>query len=212
MSSLLEPDSSFTPSTAAESNTNTLSHDKRKWRSPVWQYCRRPTLDKDQTHLYCTHCLFDPTHEDYKDRPFHGNHAENMKKHLKRHYGITIEKALSKTQIEVNHQLQQLYCQAEATGGADELDSEILRAQLNKTIVIEALISLIVVRNLSFCLVEWPEFHTLCQALNRECDSLITTTHSQVYTLVSKAWSNYKDIVQRELQAALSQIHISLDI
>ena len=103
MSSLLEPDSSFTPSTAAESNTNTLSHDKRKWRSPVWQYCRRPILDEDQTHLYCTRCLSDPTHEDYKEGPFHGNHIENMKKHLKRHHGITIEKALSKNQIEVNH-------------------------------------------------------------------------------------------------------------
>jgi hypothetical protein len=85
-----------------------------------------------------------------------------MKKHLKRHHGITIEKALSKNQIEVNQQLQQLYCQAEATSGADELDSEILRAQLNKTVIIEALVSMIVVRNLSFCLVKWPEFHTLC--------------------------------------------------
>jgi hypothetical protein len=204
MSSLLEPDSSFTQSTTAESTTSTLSHDKRKWWSPVWQYCRRPMLNEDQTHLYCTHCLSNPTHEDYKEGPFHGNHAENMKKHLKRHHGITIEKALSKNQIEVNHQLRQLYCQAEATSGADELDSEILRAQLNKTVITEALISMIVVRNLSFCLVEWPEFHTLCQALNQECEGIITTTHSQVHTHVSKAWNNYKDIVRRELQAALS--------
>jgi hypothetical protein len=118
MSSLLEPDSSFTRSTAAESTTaesttaesttaesttSTLSHDKRKWWSPVWQYCRRPILDEDQTHLYCTRCLSNLTHKDYKEGPFHRNHAENMKKHLKRHYGITIEKALSKNQIEVNH-------------------------------------------------------------------------------------------------------------
>lgn len=77
-----------------------------------------------------------------------------MKKHLKRHHRITIEKALSKNQIEVNHQLWYLYCQAEATGSADELNSEILRSQLNKIVIIEALISLIVVRNLSFCLIE----------------------------------------------------------
>lgn len=105
MSSLLEPDSSFTQSVIAESttSTDTLSHDKRKWRSPVWQYCRRPILDKDQTHLYCTRCLSDPTHEDYKEGPFHGNYVENIKKHLKRHHGIIIEKALSKNQMEVNY-------------------------------------------------------------------------------------------------------------
>ena len=102
MSSLLEPDSSFTRSTIANSTTSTLSHNK-KWRSPVWQYCRRPTLDEDQTHLYCTRCPSDPTHEDYKEGPFHGNHAENMKKHLKRRHEIVIEKALSKNQVEVNN-------------------------------------------------------------------------------------------------------------
>jgi hypothetical protein len=93
MSSLLEPDSSFIQSTAAESTTaksttaesttaesttSTLSYNKRKWRSPVWQYCRRLILNKDQTHLYCTRCLSNPTHKDYKEGPFHKNYAENI--------------------------------------------------------------------------------------------------------------------------------------
>jgi hypothetical protein len=100
MSSLLELDSSFA---TVESTTSILSHDKKKWQSPIWQYCRRPTLDEDQTHLYCTHCPSDPIHEDYKEGPFHRNHVENMKKHLKRHHKIIVEKALSKNQVEVNH-------------------------------------------------------------------------------------------------------------
>jgi hypothetical protein len=187
MSSLLDPDSSFTQSTTVDSTTSDLSHDKKKWRSPVWQYCRRPTPDEDQSHLYCTHCPSDPTYEDYGEGPFHGNHAENMKKHLKRHHEIIIEKALSKNQVEVNYQLRQLYYQAEATGNTNELDIEILKAQLNKAVITEALITLIVVRNLSFCLAEWPEFHTLCQALNPECTGIITTTHSRIYTQVNKA-------------------------
>ena len=44
----------------------------------------------------------------------------------------------------------------------------------------EALISLIVVQNLPFAIVEWPEFHTLCQALNSESEGMITTAHSIV--------------------------------
>jgi hypothetical protein len=207
MSSTNELDSSFVRSATDESTTTTQTYNK-KWKSPVWQYCRRPTADeKNQDHLYCTRCTLDTESE-----PYNTKSSENMKKHLFRHHQITVEKALNKNQVIVNQQLRQLYYQAEATSGADELNSEILRAQLNKTVITEALISMIVVRNLSFCLVEWPEFHTLCQALNQECEGIITTTHSQVYTHMSKAWSSHKDIVRRELQAALSRIHISLDI
>ena len=41
---------------------------------------------------------------------------------------------------------------------------------------------------------------------------MITTTHSQIKERVNKAWVKHKDIIQQELQLALSQIHISLDI
>jgi hypothetical protein len=41
---------------------------------------------------------------------------------------------------------------------------------------------------------------------------MITTSHSGIYNQVSKAWGKHKDVVRRELQAALSRIHISLDI
>jgi hypothetical protein len=190
MSSSIEPDSSFVQSATRESATGesaatTQTHDK-KWKSPVWQYCRCPTADEDQDHLYCAHCPPYPTPEDYIE-PYYAKHSENMKKHLFRHHCITVEKALSKNQVEVNQQLKQLYHQAEGTGATSELDTKILKAQLNKLVITEALISLIVVRNLSFCLVEWPKFYTLCQALNQECEGIITTAHSQVCVKVSEA-------------------------
>jgi hypothetical protein len=40
----------------------------------------------------------------------------------------------------------------------------------------------------------------------------ITTSHSGVYNKVKEAWEKHKDVVRRELQSALSHIHISLDI
>ena len=41
---------------------------------------------------------------------------------------------------------------------------------------------------------------------------MITTGHQGVYNKVTEAWEKHKDVVRRELQAALSRIHISLDI
>ena len=118
-----------------------------------------------------------------------------MKKYLVGQHQIIIAKKISKHQETTSQQLNQYYHQAQASGDIRELDSEILRSCLNKVVIIEALISLIVVRNLSFYLAEWPEFHTLCQALNLESKGIITTSHSGIYNKVSEAWVKYKDIV-----------------
>ena len=88
--------------------------------------------------------------------------AQNMKKHLKTYHQIIVEKALSKNQVAVNKQLRQLYQQARANSKREEFDTEILEACLDTSVITKALITLIVVRNLSFTLVEWLEFHTLC--------------------------------------------------
>ena len=108
--------------------------------------------------------------------------------------------------------MRQLYQQARANSEREEFDTEILEACLDTSVITEALITLIVVRNLSFTLVEWPEFHTLCQVLNRASEGKITTSHSGVANKVKEAWDKHKDVVQQSLQAALSHIHISLDI
>jgi hypothetical protein len=111
-----------------------------------------------------------------------------MLKHINKHYPeITIEKALSKNQEAINRQLRLLHRQAKVNGNAKEFDFEILKASLNITVLTKALISLIIIRNLSFTMVEWPEFHTLYQVLNRACEGKITTSHSRVYNKVKEA-------------------------
>jgi hypothetical protein len=135
-----------------------------------------------------------------------------MATHLRKHHDIIVEKSLSKNQVIVNEQLKQMYHDAEVSGDTTELDTEILKKHLFQAVITEALVTLIVVRNLSFCIVEWAEFYTLCQALNKECKSMITTTHSQVKERVKEAWIKYKDVVRRELQSALLRIYISLNI
>src|SRR5579862_2529680 len=120
MSSLLEPDSSFVQSTSAESTTESTKIRSKKWKSPVWEYCRRPTADENQDFLFCAHCPPIPTPEDYKGL-YSIDLLTNMKGHLLRHYNIIIEKPLSKNQVVVNQQLKQLYHQAEATGDTNKL-------------------------------------------------------------------------------------------
>jgi hypothetical protein len=77
-----------------------------------------------------------------------------MKKHLKSRHKITIEKTLNKNQVTVNKQFRQLYQQIETNSEKDKFNIEILKAYLNTSIITEALITLIVVRNLSFTLIK----------------------------------------------------------
>jgi hypothetical protein len=84
-----------------------------------------------------------------------------MKDHLLRKLEIAVEKATSKIQATVVQQLEQLHLQANATGQAKAFNSQVLKSQLNIMVILEALITPIVVRNLPFSIVEWPEFHTL---------------------------------------------------
>ena len=55
------------------------------------------------------------------------------------------------------------------------------------SVITKALIMLIIVQNLSFTLVEWPEFYTFCQVLNRASEGKITTSHLGVANKVKEA-------------------------
>ena len=194
MSSLLELDSSYAQSISVKSTGTSQTYEK-KWKAPVWQYCHCLTADKEnQDHLYCSYCPSDSIADGYKE-PYNTKIPTNMGKHLLGAHQIIVEKKLSTQQAIVVQQLKQFYHQAHMIGETEELDTKILKDQLNKVVITEALISLIVVQNLAYALVKWPEFHTLCQALNQECKGMITTTHSQVALKVKEAWHTYKDVV-----------------
>jgi len=179
MSSLLEPDSSYARSATAESSTTSQTCEK-KWKAPVWQYCRRPTADKEhQDRLYCSYCLSDSTADGYKE-PYSSINSTNIRKHILGAHQIVVEKRVSAHET-------------------NDLDAQILKDHLNKAVITKALISLIIVRNLPYATIEWPEFYTLCQALNQQCAGMITTTHSKIALRVEEAWNTHKDIVRREL-------------
>ena len=108
--------------------------------------------------------------------------------------------------------MEQLYAQAERTDSTSKVDKQVFRKRLNNTTIDEALVSLIVVRNLPFRLVEWPEFHTFCRVLNPESYDILNIAHSMIGIKIKDAYFAHKDTIRKRLQSALSCIHISLDI
>ena len=76
---------------------------------------------------------------------------------------------------------------------------QILKKSINKAALIEALISLIVIYNLSFCMVEWLAFYAFCQVLNAACEGIIPTAHATVRTKVEEAFFKHKDTIKKAL-------------
>ena len=77
-----------------------------------------------------------------------------MRNHLKAKHKISIERTLSPIQATTIQQLQQLYLRAESSGQTDDINAQVFQKQLNQDAINEALVSLIVVQNLPFRIVE----------------------------------------------------------
>src|SRR6266516_4667072 len=138
--------------------------------------------------------------------------STNMRGHLESKHGIIVDRTPGPIQAETVRQLQQLYTRAQSSGQTEEIDTQVYRKHLNQDVINEALITLIVVRNLPFRVVEWPEFHAFAQVLNPESSDFITTTHSQITKKIQQSWQTHQDVVRKKLQSAISSIHLSLDI
>jgi hypothetical protein len=82
---------------------------------------------------------------------------------------------------------------------------------LNQDTIDEALISLAVIRSLPSRFVEWPEFRSLCRALNPQSLKFLPT-HSQLEKKIDASFTYHKDIVRRLVQSAISRIHLSVNI
>ena len=88
---------------------------------------------------------------------------------------------------------------------------DVFEKCLNSDMINEALVSLIVVRNLPFRIVECPEFHAFCQSLNPKSGEYLINAHSTIPKLIDSSWSASKDIVRKRLQSAISNIHLSFN-
>ena len=142
--------------------------------SAVWAHCRIAHDNEDPAVKYCNYCT-DPNTPIY-----FSSISSNMRKHLESKHAIVVEVTPGRIQTKTLQQLQQLYLKAESSGQTEEIDAQVFENYLDQDVINKALVSLIVVQNLPFRIVEWPEFHTLCQVLNPKSDAFITTAHSTI--------------------------------
>ena len=157
-----------------------------------------PTRKGRNRLYYCAYCAYV------------GQSTTNIRLHLQKH-SIYVEASARASNQSQAQSLQALYNKATIINQTSELDSHILKKVLNKDLINSALISLIIIHNLPFRLVESQEFHSFCQTLNPEAQNLVSS-HSTLKLRISKSWSIHKDIVRKKLQSSLSTIHLALDV
>ena len=156
----------------------------RKNTSKVYEYCRKPTNEEPVRDNLNRKIYY----YSYSECSYSASITTNFRKHLFNKHNIQVEKSISRTKAAAAEQLQELWRQASTENQLVEFNAQILKSVLNKEVLIQALINLIIVRNLPFRAVEWPEFHAFCQALNPESTSYITTTHSEVSKAISESF------------------------
>ncbi|KAK3378760.1 hypothetical protein B0T24DRAFT_609885 [Lasiosphaeria ovina] len=132
----------------------------------------------------------EPTHKG-KNRLFYYAYCSwsrqsttNTRQHLLRKYDIALEAAIRTARVTISQ--------------TTKLDSQVLKKVLNKDAINSALLSLIVVRNLPFRLIESKEFHIFCKILNLEAQNLISS-YSILRSQIAKSWIIHKDIVRKKL-------------
>ena len=144
--------------------------------SAVWEYSHTALDGEDSAYRYCIRCTEENIVPIFKVRGV----PTNLQRHLAAVHSIIVDIAVGHIQAKALQQLKELYNRAESSGQTEEIDTYIFSRQLDLDIVNEALVSLIVVRNLPFRMVEWPEFHAFCQVLNPQSEGVVTTAHSQI--------------------------------
>ena len=140
----------------------------------------------DHTHLSCN------SESEYKkkDQMFYCKYCKNssyecqssslFQNHLFKKHDIDIQSESCQIEVFSLLKLQDLYDKTAYSNQIQELNTQILKRMLNKKIINETLISLVVVWSLLFCLVEWSEFHALCKAFNSQTDCEIILSHSEL--------------------------------
>ena len=201
-------DSSFLDPLSAQVSSQSESEQSPSLSSNIWRFTRPAQGDEDPKKQYCLRCEENTP----KATPYGSDVASNMRKHYLKIHKTVIKPEISRIQVTTLQQLQQLYLQVHATGQTSTIDDQVFQNYLNKEVINEALVSLVVVQNLAFKLVEAPEFHIVCQAFNPKAGIVILNAYTMIGYKVIKAFQDHKDVVRKKLQSALTHIHLSLDI
>ncbi len=185
------------------------SSKKRKIRATnTWSYAREPREGEPvknkngRRYWYCAECIF-----------WREVITTNIRTHLHKKHGITVKEEDLVIKKVTKQRLEGLY-QKQGEAQVQKVKEEkerILRESINQPVVREALAQLIVVRNLPYEAVTWPELRALLLAVNYTCDEVLVDSSATVLKLIEESFLLDKAILKQKLHTSLTPIHLSLD-
>jgi hypothetical protein len=174
----------------------------------LWKHTRPPKEGEPDRKsklklMYCAYCV--------APQAYVTEVSTNFRRHLTRQHDIEVE-CENTAADDIVLAFERLYGQAAKIGREGELQEACLSHAIDQEAVNEALVSLIVIRNLSYRAVEWRELHHLVMAFNKSSVRYLPRSHSTMGELIKQSFLSSQELVRSKLQSAISKIHISLDI
>ena len=194
---------------STQESSNIASKQSRKhtilitWNHTHSSHNLKSEYKKKNQIFYCKYC---------KNSLYKCQNNLSFQNHFLKKHDINIQSESCQIQVFSLLKLQNLYNKTAHSSQIQEFDVQILKKMLNKKIINEILILLVVVWSLFFCLIEWLKFHVFCKAFNFQIDCEIISSHFILSKKIQILWLTHKDIVWKKLQSALSRIHFFLDI
>ena len=175
--------------------------------SNIHEHCRprkpyEPERKGKYLYYYCKYCTTGSS-----------TSTSGLRSHIRsKHQEIQLSNARS-TSAEVSiTQVVAYYKQLCEQGQTADFDQLVLDRTIKQKLVFQALVDLIVVRRLPLRIVEWPEFHRFCAALNPTSPAKLPSSHHTIKKRITETFPEAKDIVRRTLQSAKTRIHLAVDI
>jgi hypothetical protein len=194
ISSNFQSESSITASSIGRPKTSDIHNHTRTARKG-----EPARTEKNQLIYYCKYC-------DHSALSTSG-----LRSHLKAKHQIQNEPRRTKQQI-AEQSVTELYDILLAANRAKDLDQEVLTRTIDQQLVSQTLLDLIILHRLPFRIVQWPEFHNFCYALNPQSSTFIRTSHTSIKEQIKQHFLEKKDVVRKALQSARTKIHLSVDI
>lgn len=182
---------------------------KRRARD-TWSYAR-PRKEKEpfrnrfnQKYWYCKSegCRFKGT-----------TTIQQAREHLQKDHSIVAYDGASSSGSLVRRSIESVFARQveRQDNGKCTREHTVLETSLNRHLVQQALVRLIVRRSLPLSITEWPEFHAFCHSLNPAASTALYRSHSSVSRRITRSFHHHRDEVQAILSRALSRIHLCTD-
>jgi hypothetical protein len=180
------------------STTSSCTTQTSRLTSSIHKHCYIATKEEKECTKKTYFCKYCPP----QDPKGHYASTVGLQGHLRKHdieWSTEENNPCTTARDQGEKSIQDLYEKLLAKGEVQGLEGEVLKHTVEQNTVKQALLDLIIVQQLPFSCVEWPEFYALIRAVNQEAPSFIPVHYSTITDWIYNSFSEAQDIVQRVL-------------